>query len=114
MFFDRDNVGHYISYNFSNLVKDPFGKMKIICKTRLYIYHIQYLFSFSNFSSETKAMVCAVKDHMGYSFRLAAMVLFYMYHPTDRIAHTMPFVTPVVEYWLKREIAQWVHHEGSI
>ena len=26
--------------------------MKIICKTRLYIYHIQYLFSFSNCSSE--------------------------------------------------------------
>ena len=25
-----------------------------------------------------------------------------------------PFVTPVVEHWLEREIAQWVHHEGSI
>ena len=24
------------------------------------------------------------------------------------------FVIPVVEHWLKREIAQWVHHEGSI
>ena len=24
------------------------------------------------------------------------------------------FVTPVVEHWLEREIAQWVHHEGSI
>ena len=23
------------------------------------------------------------------------------------------FVTPVVEHWLKREIAQWVHNEGS-
>ena len=23
----------------------------------------------------------------------------------------MAFVTPVVEYWLEREIAQWVHHE---
>ena len=29
--------------------------------------------------------------------------------PTDRIAHTMAFVTPVVEHWLEREIAQWVH-----
>ena len=28
-----------------------------------------------------------------------------MHHPTDRIAHTTVFVTPVVE----REIAQWVH-----
>ena len=32
-----------------------------------------------------------------------------MHHPTDRIAHTMPFVTPVVEHWLEREIAKWVH-----
>ena len=37
-----------------------------------------------------------------------------MHHPTDRIAHTTAFVTPVVEHWLEREIAQWVHHEGSI
>ena len=29
------------------------------------------------------------------------------------IAHTSAFVTPVVEQWLE-EIAQWVHHEGSI
>ena len=32
-----------------------------------------------------------------------------MHHPTDSIAHTMAFVTPVVEHWLEREIAQWVH-----
>ena len=32
----------------------------------------------------------------------------------DRITHTMAFVTPVVEHWLEQEIAQWVHHEGSI
>ena len=45
-----------------------------------------------------------VKDHSdsekGY---------FYMHHPKDRIAYTTAFVTPVVEHWLKREIAQWVH-----
>ena len=29
-----------------------------------------------------------------------------MHHPTDRITHTMAFVTPVVEHWLEREIAQ--------
>ena len=34
---------------------------------------------------------------------------FYMHHPIDRIAHTTAFVTPVVEHWLEREIAQWVH-----
>ena len=33
----------------------------------------------------------------------------YMHHPTDRIVHT-----PVMEHWLEQEIAQWVHHEGSI
>ena len=32
-----------------------------------------------------------------------------MHHPTDKIAHTTAFVTPVVEHWLEREIAQWVH-----
>ena len=40
--------------------------------------------------------------------------LFYMHHPTDRIAHTMAFVTYAVEHWLEQEIAQWFHHEGSI
>ena len=39
---------------------------------------------------------------------------FYMHHPTDRIAHTTAFVTPVVELWLEPEIAQRVHHEESI
>ena len=32
-----------------------------------------------------------------------------MHHPTDRILNTMDFVTPMVEHWLEREIAQWVH-----
>ena len=32
-----------------------------------------------------------------------------MHHPTDKIAHTTAFVTPVVEDWLEREIAKWVH-----
>ena len=32
-----------------------------------------------------------------------------MHNPVDRIAHTTAFVTPVVEHWLEREIAQWVH-----
>ena len=34
---------------------------------------------------------------------------FYMHHPTDRIAYTTAFVTPVVEHRLEREIAQFVH-----
>ena len=32
-----------------------------------------------------------------------------MHHPTDRIAHATAFVISVVEHWLEREIAQWVH-----
>ena len=47
--------------------------------------------------------------HIGYSFRLTTRVLLYTSHPTDKIAHTTAFVTPVVVYWLEREIAQWVH-----
>ena len=54
--------------------------------------------------------------HMGYSFRLTARVLLY-HHPTDRIAHTMTFVTPVVEHWLEREIAPyfkwWILHKDQ-
>ena len=33
-----------------------------------------------------------------------------MQNLTDRIAYTTAFVTPVVEHWLEREIAQWVLH----
>ena len=36
-------------------------------------------------------------------------LIFYMPHPKDKIAHTTAFVTPVMEHWLEREIAQWVH-----
>ena len=32
-----------------------------------------------------------------------------MHHPTDRIVHTKIVITLVVEHWLEREIAQWVH-----
>ena len=66
-----------------------------------------------------------VKDHSdsergnplpphGLLFQISSKVFFYMHHPTDRMTHTTVFVTPFVEHWLEREIAQWVHHEGSI
>ena len=32
-----------------------------------------------------------------------------MHHPTERITHTTAFGTPVVEHWLEREIARWIH-----
>ena len=44
-------------------------------------------------------------NYVGYSFRLAEG-FFYMHHPTYRIAHTTAFVTPVMEHWMQREIAQ--------
>ena len=28
---------------------------------------------------------------------------------TNRITHTIAFVTPFVEHWLEQEIVQWVH-----
>ena len=46
-------------------------------------------------------------NFMGY-FQLAARNYTY------RIVHTTTFVTPIVEQWLEREIAQCVHNEGSI
>ena len=58
-----------------------------------------------------------VKDHSDsekgnplppHRLLLTARVLLYA-HPTDWITHTTVFVTPVVEHWLEREIAQWVH-----
>ena len=50
---------------------------------------------------------------MVYSFCLTVGI-FYMHQPTDRLAHTMTFVTPVVEHGLEREIAQLVHLEGFL
>ena len=43
---------------------------------------------------------------MGYSFQLAARDLLYA--PSHFILHTTAFITPVMEHWLEREIAQWV------
>ena len=43
-----------------------------------------------------------------------------MHHPKDRIAHTMAFVTPVVEHWLEQEIvnvqihSQLLQHVSSM
>ena len=52
-----------------------------------------------------------VKDHSDSEKEnpLPQQGFFYMHHPTDRITHTTAYVTPVVEHWLEREIAQWVH-----
>ena len=36
-------------------------------------------------------------------FPISSKGSYNMHHPTDRIAHTTAFVTPVVEHWLERE-----------
>ena len=47
--------------------------------------------------------------HIGYSFRLAARILLYASsHRQDNTYHILCY-KPVVEHWLEREIAQWVH-----
>ena len=38
----------------------------------------------------------------------------FIWNSIDRITHTIAFVTPVMEFWLEQQIAQWVHYEGSI
>ena len=43
------------------------------------------------------------------SFLCVICTVLGVCYPTDKIAHTTAFVTPVVEHWLKREIAQCVH-----
>ena len=52
---------------------------------------------------------------IGYSYRLTARVLLYApSHRQDNTYHSLCYKS-VVEHWLEREIAQWVHHhEGSI
>ena len=55
-----------------------------------------------------RASCCSTRSSIhDRNFSISSKWVFYMHHPRDRIA-------PVVEHWLEREIAQWVHHEGSI
>ena len=49
-----------------------------------------------------------------YKTNKTASVLFVHVALICFVAHTTAFVTRVVEHWLEREIAQYVHHEGSL
>ena len=44
----------------------------------------------------------------GLLFPISSKVSFICIIP-DRMIHTTVFVTPVMEHWLEREIAQWVY-----
>ena len=46
--------------------------------------------------------------HLGYSLRLTARVLLYAPSHRQNSTYTA-VVTPVMEHWLKREIARWFH-----
>ena len=74
----------------------------------LWFYGVEHMVRDHSAREETRC-----RHYIGYYFRLAA-TYFYMHHPTDRIAHTTTFITPVVGHWLERVIAQWVHHYNSI
>ena len=50
----------------------------------------------------------------GLLFPISSKGSVCVHHPTDMIAHTTAFVTPVVEHWPERDIAQLVLYEGSI
>ena len=58
-------------------------------------------------------------EHMirDYSDSKRRNLLLFTISNKEPFIFTIPqtaFVTPVVEYWLEWEIAQWVHHEGLI
>ena len=53
-----------------------------------------------------------LKDHSDSErlfFPINSKGSFICTTPKDRIAHTTAFVTPVMEHWLERSIAQGVH-----
>ena len=65
-----------------------------------------------------------VKDHSdsergnllpphGLLFPISSKVTFICIIPQTGY-HIPRLLLPVLEHWLEREIAQWVHHEGSI
>ena len=47
------------------------------------------------------------RHYMDYSSSLG-----FLY--ADMIGHATTFVTPVVEHWQEREMAQWIHHEQTL
>ena len=68
----------------------------------------------NTFYLQSYGVIHMVKDHSDSEkgnpllFPICSKGSFICIIP-DRIIHTTAFVTPVVEHWLEREIAQWVH-----
>ena len=99
----------FISFTKIFVITGDFGRKEMFYLT-MHSTHFIYGYMASDIWLRTILIVRKETHcrHIGYSFRLTAR-FFYMHHPTDRIAHTTAFVTPVVVHWLEREIAQWVH-----
>ena len=104
-----DSSWNYLEKYNTSQVRSRCGRKEMFCLTT-HSTHFIYGYMASDIWLRTILIVREETRcrHIGYSFRLVAR-LFYMHHPRDRIAHTTAFVTPVVEHWLQREIAQWVH-----
>ena len=68
-------------------------------------------------SPQQNAVWCKERKEMFYLTTHSTHFIYgymasYMQYPTERITHTTAVVTPVVEHWLEREIAQWVLFGG--
>ena len=75
-------------------------------------YWVQHNESIHWFRTMNKAICSSMVERLltvWWVVRLITYGRIIEHHPTDRITHTTAFVTPVVEHWLEREIAQWVH-----
>ena len=75
----------------------------------LRLYGVRYTRTSQLVRKPAAALTCC----LGVVF-CCCFLLGFFYAPFHRIAHTTAFVSPVVEHWLEREIAQWVHYQGSI
>ena len=92
------------------------GVLFFVCVLFLYVFWVvlffgffsQYIYIFTLTQIMREETCCC---HMGYSFQLARIVLYAPTYRQDITYHDL--CKPVVEHWLEREIAQWVHHEIS-
>ena len=98
----------------------PFSQKQFYCFIRKEIFYLTMHsthFIYGYMASDISVHSDSKRENLLSPHRLLFLIsskFFYMHHSTDRITHTTTFVTPVVEHWLEWEIAQWVHHEGSI
>ena len=78
----------------------------------LWLYGVRLMVNdYSDSERERKETCCC--HYMGYSFQLAARNLLYAPFHRQNSTYHIAFVISVVEHWMEREPAQWVHQEGS-